>query len=154
MASAQEQNTYIVTELKMLGYCFRAFLQSKSVPDTISVSLNNDSAAFIHDTGVEDLGIFNSATGAAYNPDKSSNTWKAAFRDQRCIDIGYTENLSDDPTDNSHYQLCFGDYVGTVANPTEHGLGFHVLLVGLLDNGYTYQANLEDFFPPVITHPI
>lgn len=154
MASAQEQNTYIVTELELLSECFRAFLQSKSVSDAINISLNSNSAAFIHDAGVQNLGIFNSATGATYNPDASSNRWKAAFSDQRCIDIMETDNLSSDPEDNSHYQLCFGNYVGTVADPTEHGLGFHVLLVGLLDNGYTYQANLEDFFPPVITHQI
>lgn len=149
MASTPEQNTYIVTELKVLGQCFRAFLQSKQVPESIHISLNNDSAAFIHDAGVEDLGIFNSKTGATYNLDKSSNTWKNAFSDQRCIDIEYTDNLSDDPTDNSHYQLCFGDYVGKNASDTPHGLGFHVLLVGQEDNVYTYEANLEDFFPPI-----
>ena len=153
MASPRVQNTYIVTELNLLTECFSAFLQSKHIPESINISLNNASAAFIHDAGVRYLGIFNSETGATYNPDASSSIWNAAFSNQRCIDIMETDNLSDDLSDNSHYQLCFGDYVGKDASDTPHGLGFHVLLVGQGDIGliYTYEANLEDFFPPVTT---
>ncbi len=148
MASTPRSHEYVITELKTLEDAFYSFLESKSVPDTVTVSLVNDNAEFIHVTGWYDLGIFNTDTDASTNPDKSSEVWKAAFSAQRCIDILRCSNLSDQQGADTRYVVCFGEYVGTVANPTEHGLGFHVLLVGQMDNVYTYEANLEDFFPP------